>query len=228
MPRKALTGTEHKTKKAYLKGGRDVAKGKHAPTLSLQQLQEDFNRARMGAKEQFEPIKQNALSEFQQYTQPGVAAQYGGGGEQKSSSLNQALAAARSNLSRQLASDFAGFENQQAQYLLGTREQNKTNYMNTLAGLSQSQLANAPQYLPSGQGPSKGKAAFGGAISGALQGAAVGGPWGALAGAAIGGVGGYAGAGSNTNYGPAAQASGGWLQNKFGSTPPPTTTVGGA
>lgn len=225
MPKKALTGKQYKTQKQQYKTQRSLLRGEHAPTTDLQQLMNQYNLAGQGAEKEFAPIRENALSQYNRYTQPEVAASFGGGGEQRSSSLNQALAAARTNLEAQLAEQFTGFKNQYASNLLGLSEQNKTNQMNTLAGLSRGGLADAPTYLPSSKGPNRTQGAIGGAIQGGLQGLAIGGPWGGLAGLGVGGVAGYAGA--QGDYSQLAKAGGNYLQNKFSPVSNSTTSLGG-
>lgn len=127
---------------------RQIGKGKGLPKYekaeyekqTLHGLMKDFERAGRGAEKIFEPIKQEALANFDQYTTPEIANQYGresGGG---SSALNQAMAAARGNLQRSLASDFAGLQANLAQNFLGQREQSRQFGSQFQAG--QNQFAN--------------------------------------------------------------------------------------
>lgn len=88
----------------------------------LSDLVRDFERAGKGAEKIFEPVKQQALTDFQQKTIPGVMGAFGREQGAGSSALNQALAAAATNLHRGLASDFAGIQSGVASNLLGERE----------------------------------------------------------------------------------------------------------
>ena len=148
----SMKGYQKKTSRAGARVQRDILKGKHAPTLSLKELQRDFQRATKGAEELYAPIKANALQEFGQSTLPGVLSEFGDAGLGRSSALNQALAAARTNLSRQLASDFAGFQTNLAQNMIGQREQNKTNYLSQLANLSTQRAFQNPYMSKNQQG----------------------------------------------------------------------------
>ena len=226
MPKAGMTGKEKKTKKALLKVQREIAHGKHAPTLSLQDLMNDFKRAGQGAEEFYAPIKEEALHQFGTETIPGVYGQFGSEMGSRSSALTQALSAARENLSRSLASDFAGFKTNLAQNLVGQRESNKMNYLNTLAGLSTSPLAYQPSYLSKGASDNRWKGALGGAIQGGIQGGMAGGPWGAAAGAVLGGTGGYFSSGVS-DYGPSAQASGDYVRQLLNKPQTTTSPMGG-
>lgn len=88
----------------------------------LSDLIKDYERAGRGAERIFEPIKQQALADYQQNTLPGVMGAFGRQQGAGSSALNQALAASAANLQRQLASDFAGIQSGLANQLLGERE----------------------------------------------------------------------------------------------------------
>lgn len=103
-----------------------ISKGKGLPEskykhMSLQDLIKDFTRAGKGAEKIFADTKEQAVSEFNQYTRPQVAGQFAGGSA-GSSAMNQALSAAQGNLQRGLASDFAGIQANLAGNLLGQRE----------------------------------------------------------------------------------------------------------
>jgi hypothetical protein len=160
MPRAALTGTQKKAQKYGAKHlvkrekqayrlSKELAKGKHGPTIKLSKLMHDFERAGKGAEKIFAPIKEQALQEFGQTTLPGVLSEFGDAGLGRSSALNQALAAARTNLSSQLASQFAGLQSNLASNFLQQRESNKLNQLNSYlqqsglsGGLQQGAFAN--------------------------------------------------------------------------------------
>lgn len=88
----------------------------------LGDLVKDYERAGAGAAKIFEPIKQQALANYQQNVAPGIYGQFGREQGAGSSALNQALAASRVNLERSLASDFSGIQSGLANQLLGERE----------------------------------------------------------------------------------------------------------
>lgn len=115
-----------------------ISKGKNLPSYQKQTLEDllnDFKRAGKGAEKIFAPIKEAAVANFDQYTAPEVVNQYGRESGSGSSALNQAMAAARGNLQRSLAADFAGLQSNLASNLLGQREQSRQ-------FANQSQLAN--------------------------------------------------------------------------------------
>lgn len=126
-----------KEKKAYpvykegLKEISGLLKGKHGPTTEGGKLQKDYERfygqASEFLKPQFDKEATQAYQEQAMYQSPELKNQYGAAGGQgaKSSALNQALAAARTNLSRQLENDFSQRAMQQAGNILQLREQNK-------------------------------------------------------------------------------------------------------
>jgi len=148
MPKSAKTGTEKKATKAayhsakarekialpgYKKGIKElegILRGKHAPTTSLDELMERFQRAGQGAADIFAPIKEQALHEFQTNTLPQVAQQFGASDVGGSSALRQALAASRENLQRSLAADFAGLQTNLASSFLNQSEGNKISALN--------------------------------------------------------------------------------------------------
>lgn len=94
----------------------------------LKQLTKDFEKAGKGAEKIFAPVRENALAQFNQQTEPEVAGQFAPnayGGSSGSSAMNQALAAAQGNLQRNLASDFAGLQANLANNLMTSREQQR-------------------------------------------------------------------------------------------------------
>lgn len=155
---------DRSSRNAARKDIRDVGKGKGLPKYdkvkyekqSLHGLQKDFKRAMKGADKIFEPTRQEALANFDQYTTPEVANSYGresGGG---SSALNQAMAAARGNLQRGLAADFAGVQANLANNFLNQREQSRQFGAQFQSGqnqfANQSQLANLNTRLQANSG----------------------------------------------------------------------------
>lgn len=157
----ALTGSQKKTQKKGLRVQRDILGGKYGG-LSISDLLKQFQQAGKGAEELYAPIKANALEEFGQSTLPGVLSQFGDAGLGRSSALNQALAAARTNLSRQLASDFAGFQTNLASGILNQKYGN----VGQLGQLStQGAFQNPYQQKQQSQGSGAGNA-----ISGLLEG----------------------------------------------------------
>lgn len=131
------------------------AKAKYKPEAeykhkSLHQLTKDFERAGRGAEKIYQPIKENAIAEFNQNTRPQIAAQFAGGSG-GSSAMNQALAAAQGNLQQRIASDFAGLQTQLAGNLLGAKENQRFNAANFLNQQEQygSQLRNQQEQFGS-------------------------------------------------------------------------------
>lgn len=129
---------DEKSRKSALYDLRQIGKGEGLPGYektkydkakyekqTLHGLVKDFARAGKGAEKIFEPIKQEALANFEQQTTPEIANQYGRESGSGSSALNQAMAAAKVNLQRGLASDFAGLQANLAGNLLGQREQSR-------------------------------------------------------------------------------------------------------
>ncbi len=126
-----------KEEKAYpvykegLKEIQDLISGKHGPTTEGGKLLHDYERFYKGAGEflrpQFENEARQAYREQGMYASPEIRSEYGakGGQGSKSSALNQALAAARMNLTRQLENDFAQKQMGLAGNILQQREQNK-------------------------------------------------------------------------------------------------------
>jgi hypothetical protein len=227
----ALTGKQKKTMKAANKSLRNTF---NEVPKNIQGLEQQYQQAGTSAKNIFEPIKQNALAEFSQYGVPNIVNDFGRNSGPRSSALNQALAAARTNLSRQLSADLFGIQS-------GLVNQNNQNQLQTGALAQGAALQNPYRQQNGPGGANKLQSALGGAIQGGIQGAAVGGPWGALAGAGIGATGGYFGAqgdysnasqaggqgdysnaskaGAQGDYSNASKAGGEWLQKRFGSTP---------
>ena len=204
MPKSALTGTEKKAKKLAFKTAKEqqaltspifkkILKGHYRPEISIGKMLKDFQKGTQGAEKIFAPIKEQALQDFNQYTQPEVVGQFGQG-TSGSSAMNQALAAAKTNLSRQLASDFAGLQANLGQNFLNTKNQNKTNYLQQLLSATAGAnpvlqgVSQQPSYLPSSSKPSGINRFLGAAapIAGAGIGALLAGPGGRLAGAQLG------------------------------------------
>lgn len=204
MPRSRLTGTQKKAQKYGAKHlvkrekqayqlSKELAEGKHGPTIELSKLLQDFQRAGKGAEKIFAPIKEQALSEFNQVTAPEIFGQFGRQAGAGSSALNQALAAARGNLSRQLASDFAGLQANLAGNLLQQRESNKLSQLNSYlqqsglsGGLQQGAFSDPYLQRQGGKPPSLLSTLLGSGLqaAGTIGGAILGGPPGTIAGGA--------------------------------------------
>jgi hypothetical protein len=174
MPKSKFTGTQKKAQKRdikftqklqdlYLKDVtrqrpftrearrdlQDIQKGKGLPKyqhMSLKDIMHDFERAGKGAEKIFEPIKQEALKGFEQYTQPQLVGEFGQG-TAGSSAMNQALAAARGNLARQLAADFSSIQSNLANNFLGQREQQRQFQQGSQLANLQSRLQSSAQLL---------------------------------------------------------------------------------
>ncbi len=184
MPKSALTGSEKKTKKLGLKGARErekigikafekgikgiqrVQEGKGALPSSLQELQERYARALRGTEGMFEKQKENVIAEYQQTYAPQVRGEYGAASGQgsRSSALNQALAAAQTNLARGLNADYEALRNNVASNLLGQSQQAKLSNLNAQLSASGAlsgqnvnpvagNLAGQASYLPSNNQP---------------------------------------------------------------------------
>lgn len=183
-----------KEKKAYpfykqgLKELEAELQGKHGIPSELGDIMHRYERATKGAEKFYAPIKEQALQEFSQVTSPEIFGKFGREQGAGSSALNQALAAARTNLSRQLASDFAGFQTQYAGNLLNTSQQGK------LANLQQrSNIANAAIGQPSAYTPPLEMAPSGWQKYGSLGTGVLGGVLGGLAAGPGGAVAGFQG-----------------------------------
>lgn len=114
-------------KKSALKSLEKIQSGKDVPKYearSLSQLQKDFSKAGRGAEKIYAPIREQALQDFQQNVAPEITGNYGQG-TAGSSALFQAQNAAKANLQRSLASDFASLQTNLASNLLGQREQQR-------------------------------------------------------------------------------------------------------
>lgn len=238
MPKSALTGREKKTKRIALKGARerekasipsyiaaqkgltDIGQGAGALETDTGKLAQAMQATSGLANQYFEPHKQQAMAEFNQYQAPEIRNQGAGAGS-RTSALNQALAAAAGNLHRQLASDYSGLSLGLGQDLLNRQERGQQfNQQSRLSALQSglqgqggllSNVGTQASYLPKSPSSNRGQAAAGGALQGALTGFSVGGPWGALAGGVLGGGAGFLGAGQSS--GQMVGQAGGIAQN---------------
>lgn len=162
MPRKALTGRGTKVFREGLSTGRKAiqqAEKLARPGEQMKQYERAFNLA----QQQLAPMQGEMRRQFTQEEAPQLIAQFGGNAR-SSSALNQALAAAMTNLNQrmqsstmQLASDIAGQE-----------MQNRMNMTQFNAGLGQQMLGVNP-YLPSSGAPSATKQAIGHGLNLAAQ-----------------------------------------------------------
>jgi len=130
---------------------------------SVKDLVKDFGRIQKGLTPYFDKQKENQLAEFQQNVLPNITQAYGSGGGQ-SSSLKQALAAAGTNLQRQLSSDYQNLSLNLGQNLLGMRNQGeiaRNTAQQQAVGLLTGQPINPqfsgafnPKFVETGQGGS--------------------------------------------------------------------------
>jgi len=239
MPRSAKTGREKKLTRETLSGARkrekaslpsyiaaqkglaDIGQGTGAIETDPSRLAQAMQATSGLAQQYFEPHKQQAMAEFNQYQAPEVRNQYGANAGSRSSALNQALAAAAGNLHRQLSADYSGLSLGLGQDLLNRQQSGQQfNLQSRMAALQQGlnpqgQLAQAtaasPNYLAKSPSSNKGQATASGALQGALTGFSMGGPWGALAGGVAGGGAGYLGGGQSS--GQMGGQAGGLAQN---------------
>jgi len=155
MPRSKFTGTQKKAQKKiakiqgkmaelayqqakqtapYKKSAanalKQIQKGRHLPETSITNLLKTYEKAGRGAEKLFEKQKEERLAEFDQYVQPDVVNRFGRESGAGSSALNQALAAAKTNLSRQLSSDYEQLRNNLAMNLMGQQYQGKVAGLN--------------------------------------------------------------------------------------------------
>lgn len=194
MPKSKFTGTQKKLQKESANKQRDILKGAYAPTTDINALLNEFKQTYKSAGEflrpQFQGQANQAFNEQNMFQSPEIRNQFGAAGGQgsRSSSLNQALAAARTNLERQLTNDFSQQQMGLAGGIQQMAHQNQANYVNQLAGVG-SQGAFLDPYLRSQKGPSMGSQIAGGLIQagGTALGALAGGPAGMAAGSALGG-----------------------------------------
>ncbi len=133
--------TQHKHDKPLRRSAqhdlRQISKGKYAPPTNIKDLTKEFEGAQKyagkAAKEQFKPMQEKALSDYQRYTTPSLAAQY----SPKGSAAKQALKDSGEDLQRSLANDFAGLKNSIAGNYMNQLSQNRNQDINTrLQGLS--------------------------------------------------------------------------------------------
>lgn len=177
---------EEKAYPVYKRGLKELEaelRGKHALPSDLGDIMERFQRAGKGAEEFFAPIKENALAEFEQYGIPQITNRFRDTGG--SSAMNQALAAARTNLSRQLASDFAGFQTNLASSLLNQSQQAKLANQQHYGNLANAAIGQPSAYLPPTQLAPTGLQKWGPLLSGVIGGIGGGltaGPGGAVTG----------------------------------------------
>ena len=168
MPKKALTGTQFKAQKAATKGA--IKREKHAYRAYKHGIRElenqptdivgilkQFEQAGQGAEKIFQPMKENAIAEYEQLIPSQLRNQaVSTGGGARSSALNQALFAGRSQLNRQLEADYSSLKANLAQNLMGQLQGNIMNRINV--GQNQSPvlqaLAQSPTYLQKSGGPS--------------------------------------------------------------------------
>ena len=142
---------------------RQISKGKYSPPTDIKGLTKEFEGAQKyagkAAKEQFKPIQQKAISDYQRYTTPSLAAQY----SPKGSAAKQALKDSGEDLQRSLANDFAGLKNSIAGNYMNQLSQNRNQDINTrlqsLSGtmgqpISPVSLGMQPAYNPSKGGTS--------------------------------------------------------------------------
>jgi len=176
MPRSALTGGGKKVYREGLSTGRKAIKQAEKLARPGEQMKQ-YERAFNLAQQQLAPMQGEMRRQFTQEEAPQLIAQFGGNAR-SSSALNQALAAAMTNLNQrmqsstmQLASDIAGQE-----------MQNRMNMTQFNAGLGQKMLGVNP-YLPSSGAPSATKQAIGHGLNLAAQAAGTyfGGPAGGTA-----------------------------------------------
>lgn len=171
---------EAKHNRSYKKSSqydtRQIAKGKYSPPTDIKQLTKEFSEAQKFAgkvaKEQFKPIQEKAISDYQRYTTPSMAEQYSARG----SAAKQALKDSSEDLQRSLASDFSGLQNSIAGNMLNQQSQNRTTDLNARMQannafmghpMSPVSLGMQPAYNPSKGGTS----GMGGTIVGGLLGA---------------------------------------------------------
>lgn len=141
----------------YKEGLKEISgllEGKHAPTTEGGKLLSDYERFYKGAGEflqpQFQQQAEQAHREQSMYGAPQLRSEYGANSGQgsKSSALNQALAAARMNLSRQLENDFAQKQMGLASGILQQREQNKQFMQGARSNLASMAIGQPSAYTP--------------------------------------------------------------------------------
>lgn len=219
MPRSALTGTEKKVKKAGLKNAKerdkialggykkgvkgleDTLRGKGALPSSQTEIQDRYQKALKQSEGMFDAQKANAIAEYQQTYAPAVRGTHGASAGQgsRSSALNQALAAAQTNLTRGLNADYESLRNNVATNIMNTTYGNKLSNLNanlqSAAGLTgqgvnpvSGSLAQQSSYLPKSGEPSMFRKimAGGSTVIGGIAGGMAGGPAGAGAGVQAG------------------------------------------
>jgi len=212
MPRSALTGTEKKVKKAALKSAKErdkvalsgykkgikgleeALRGKGALPSEQSEIQRRYARALKESEGMFDAQKANAIAEYQQTYAPQIRGTYGAASGQgsRSSALNQALAAAQSNLTRGLNADYEALRNNVASNIMNATYGNKLSNLNaqlsSASGLTNQgvnpvsgSLAQQSSYLPKSNDPSTFRKimAGGSTIAGTAAGAMFGGPVGA-------------------------------------------------
>lgn len=148
----------HEFYKSGIKQAQELTSGKHGPTTEGGKLMHDYerfyNQAGDFLRPQFDREATQAYQEQNMYQSPELRNQYGAASGQgsKSSALNQALAAARTNLSRQLENDFSQRQMGLASGILQQREQNKQFDFSGRSNLAQMALNQPSAYQPpSGQ-----------------------------------------------------------------------------
>ncbi len=214
-----MTGTEYKAKRSITKNAKErdkidleahkkginalekIQAGKGALPSSQSEIQDRYQKALKSAEGMFDAQKQNAISEYQQTYAPQVRGSYGAASGQgsRSSALNQALAAAQTNLARGLNADYEQLRNNVASNITNTTYGNKLSNLNaqlqSAGGLSgqnispvAQNLSMQPTYLQSTRQPNMfNKIMAGGTtVAGGIAGGIAGGPAGAAAGVQAG------------------------------------------
>jgi hypothetical protein len=123
-----------------------TAFGKNRIPESLTDIMRNHERAGKGAEKIFAPIKEQAISDYQRFTQPSLALQHG----PASSALKQAKSQASIDLQRGLSSDFARIQNDLANNLTNQSYGNKLSNLNAQMQSNAQLMGQAPGPVISG------------------------------------------------------------------------------
>lgn len=154
----------------------DIAKGKTIGPTDLKALTKEFETAqkyaRTQAKQQFGDIEKKAISDYQRYTQPSLAAQY----SPDSSAAKQAIQESQIDLQRSLASDFSGLQQSIAGNYMNQLSNNRQFGTNAMLQSNAGLLGHPVQPIIGGHQtsynqPQGGTSGMGGTIVGGLLGA---------------------------------------------------------
>lgn len=145
-----------------------IAEGKTGLTANPKKLLDIYRSVEKDAGKIFSKHRETALDSFNQYNVPETVNQFGRETGSGSSALNQALAASKNTLNRQLASDFSTIQSGLAQNLMGQSQNAGLANLNARLQANSGIMGNPMQPItgiqPSYNQPKGGTAGMGGTL----------------------------------------------------------------